>query len=73
MHGLDNTTELGMNVIEFLQTVVTRLEEHGLDMKKNTLIDMTNIYNQHFEFCMKSYFNRTCTMFALSDPTDTSF
>lgn len=37
MHGLDNATELGMNVMESLQTVVTRLGEHGLDMKKKTL------------------------------------
>lgn len=48
MHGLDNTTALGMNAMESLQKVVTRLGEYGLDMeKKDTLIDMINICNQH--------------------------
>lgn len=80
MHGLDNTTALGMNAMESLQKVVTRLGEYGLDMeKKDTLIDMINICNQHLKFDVKSHFSRSsscsdhCTMFALSDPTDTCF
>lgn len=51
-----------------------------MDMeKKDTLIDMITICNQHLKFDVKSHFSRSfscsdhCTMFALSDPTDTCF
>ncbi|XP_061172966.1 uncharacterized protein LOC133182226 [Saccostrea echinata] len=80
MHGLDNTTALGMDAMESLQKVVTRLVEYGMETeKKENLIDMINICNQHLKFDVKSHFSRSsscsdhCTMFALSDPADKCF
>ncbi|XP_062609789.1 uncharacterized protein LOC134271605 [Saccostrea cucullata] len=80
MHGLDNTTALGMDAMESLHKVVTRLGEYGMETeKKENLIDMINICNQHLKFDAKSHFSRSsscsdhCTIYALSDPADTCF
>lgn len=72
MHGLDNTTTRGVNIMESLQTVVTRLGKYRLDIEKNSLIDIISFCNQHLEFDVKSHFSRTfscnvyCTIFAFS-------
>ena len=80
MHGLDNTTALGMSAMETLLKTVTRLTEYGLDTDaKQNLIETINICNQHLKFDAKSHFAQSsscgshCSTHALSDPLEKCF
>lgn len=80
LHGLDNTSAAGMEAIDSLMRVVSKLETFGLMQDDvNRLKDILLLVNQFLKFEYKLHLKDGgvcadhCTSFALSDPMDQTF
>ncbi|KAK3095239.1 hypothetical protein FSP39_012015 [Pinctada imbricata] len=80
LQGLDNITASGLNAVDILHKIVSKLEAYGITQgESKNLNDILHLVNQFLKFEYKMHLCKLdgcvdhCTVFGLSDPLEPKF